>query len=821
MKTLFHPNDILIKKNDPLIELAVIVEGSVQVRSSFSEFVLAPGNVIGLINLNSKLHGFTYQALTKVRISTLSFHGPDSLYDDFEVNPDHISLFQNSLIQQVSSILDGIQYLRYELDNLGSLVKNTYQDYGALCDSFSVPIRELPRKENLISNTDDTDVSPWIYQYYSALRTLSPENLDLLKQNIPLTVGLLVNFCRDIPLFCSVGGTLKKQQGLVNEIILNESSDDLFFLYSELFHQVSKKQEPDISLVSAMHQLVNYIEFTKDIDRALWEKRKKEHDSNKKDPETPIELSQHSAKTRIPKKELPAEASFEENLENLLWSDSTLIPDSAYSAEFTWEDISKPQVCDSSDHNVVPSETIDLLPDNSILADELSGSLDQILDFAGCEPNFKTAIRRAIQEYMKVDGNEESEQSKKISQALISGFFKVYSMAFFASIDASTVPNVLKMFFYFGYMDETLCGTENANALLLALKNTYCNTTHGHYTFYDWLMQIYQGKKEPSRNEFDIDYKTHLRQQVSRQEITKDEESRLLSDGKERVLFEMKNAFPLANKTTYGKLHGYMPVLSSYKITRPIDNLLIQESDIEQAKASILSIDFSAFYREILFSDTSIGIQKDYIQVEIPPDIILMPTIGSRGVMWQEIEGKYRDTPGRMMIPILSTELLEPMLTKLTAEFRWEMCKRLQGARWNDVTEPSLTSAYFDYLQFYKKNGDLSPEAKNKIQLSLARARNNFREAFVNDYMNFYQFESKGIPKFNKVLRHIFFTYCPLPKEIQQELSKNPLFQEGFKGTALQKQKLLTKYERLQDKLREQGKSLPENLASYIEFLKK
>ena len=50
----------------------------------------------------------------------------------------------------------------------------------------------------------------------------------------------------------------------------------------------------------------------------------------------------------------------------------------------------------------------------------------------------------------------------------------------------------------------------------------------------------------------------------------------------------------------------------------------------------------------------------------------------------------------------------------MIGDFRWELCRRVQGMRWNDVTEHSLTSDYYDYVMFYSKNRDLSQEAKEK-----------------------------------------------------------------------------------------------------------
>ena len=167
---------------------------------------------------------------------------------------------------------------------------------------------------------------------------------------------------------------------------------------------------------------------------------------------------------------------------------------------------------------------------------------------------------------------------------------------------------------------------------------------------------------------------------------------------------------------------------------------------------------------------------KETIHLEYLPDIILMPNVGIRGVMWQEIEGKRRNSPGRMVFSIFHLEDLKTTFTHLTGEFRWELCKRVQGNRWNDVSISSLTSEYFDYIQFYRKNHDLSTEAKEKVKSSLQRAKNSFKEMFVRDYMIWVLFEGAGSPRLNKVARQIMFTYCPFPEDICNTLAQNPLY---------------------------------------------
>ncbi len=46
------------------------------------------------------------------------------------------------------------------------------------------------------------------------------------------------------------------------------------------------------------------------------------------------------------------------------------------------------------------------------------------------------------------------------------------------------------------------------------------------------------------------------------------------------------------------------------------------------------------------------------------PDFILMPVYGSRAIMWQEITGRVRSTPGRILLPVFTDENLDDLLVK-------------------------------------------------------------------------------------------------------------------------------------------------------------
>ena len=186
--------------------------------------------------------------------------------------------------------------------------------------------------------------------------------------------------------------------------------------------------------------------------------------------------------------------------------------------------------------------------------------------------------------------------------------------------------------------------------------------------------------------------------------------------------------------------------------------------------------------------------------------------------MWQEIEGKRRNTPGRMFFSVFHMEDINTSLVRLTGEFRWEMCKRIQGSRWNDISERSLTSEYFDYIQFYRKNHDLSSEAKEKIRSSLQRAKNSFKEMFVRDYIIWVLFEGNGSPRLNRVARKIMFTYCPFPASLAATMEQNPIYAELLSRRKILSAQRVHHLEMLKQKLKNSGISVPKTLDAEIDF---
>ncbi len=453
-------------------------------------------------------------------------------------------------------------------------------------------------------------------------------------------------------------------------------------------------------------------------------------------------------------------------------------------------------------------------------AAELTDSLGTILAYSGCSAETASSFKKAVAQYSKMaDKNGSDDASRKLRLTITKLFYEIYELAFMKSLNDSNIPKVVQMFFNFGYVDEQLAGIENASYLYSIVDKLPTDPKKKVYSIYEWLYAIYTGKKTPSRNEFDTDYLKHIHELKMTGKITAEEEIRMQNDRKSQVLFELQSMFPPVNKISFGRIISFCPIFSEHNVLKDLSASIVTVEKVQEAFSKIRSIDFSAYYRDTIYTNPELGIGKESISVEILPDVILMPNMGVRGVMWQEIEGRKRTTPARMMVSIFQMEDLTNILVRLTGEYRWEMCKRIQGARWNDISDASLTSEYFDYIQFYKKNRDLSADAKDKVKLSMQKAKNSFKEMFIRDYEAWIIYEGAGSPRLNKVSRTILFTYCPFSKEVRNRLKANPLYKETMDRYDIKLGQKIHHYNNLFQKLKNIGAEIPPELEKQRRFL--
>ncbi|MCQ2080859.1 MAG: cyclic nucleotide-binding domain-containing protein [Lachnospiraceae bacterium] len=747
----------IFNTGDTADRLILIMKGSVRVSFVGGSYILKNGDFIGIADLGHRHTVMTYEAIEKCQVVEYPFSF-GQLSSFLTSNKDTHKFFLSSLFRQLGEISGLYRLLKNEYESIKTYLASSYEDYIFMCEKLSTSPGELASYDDVI-NFDFEEILPeWMTGYYSVLEEIVT-GAGTNASDPDFLTGLLLKSSNDITSMVTACSEVETNKTDLMALLVNENGVDLLELFLSLYIKGAKKVGIDDPTMGRIIRTINDIMMqaeTQGIDQEeFYEQRKDDYER------ILIEAKEISLK-----RDKNVESHGEEQFANV------------------------------------------------------SESLNVIIEYANPSEELAKSFYENISLYKNtVNKNGSEDNIRKLRTQIAKEFNEIYQLAFLRSALETEVPTILKMFFNFGYVDEELIGVDNAVYLYNLVEKLPTDPTIGVYSYYEWLMSIYECKKDPGRNEFDTDYAEYLHEQMRNNKISKKEEAALFNDSESRVKYELDNIFGSVNKTTTGRITTFCPLLSEHNLIKGLEEMLVTADKVRESVVKIRSIDYGAYYRQTMYAAPENGISKEIIDVEILPDFILTPNIGNRGIMWQEIEGKRRTTPARMFLSIFQQEDLYNQILKLTGQFRWEMCKRVQGARWNDITEHSLTSEYFDYVQFYRKNNELSAEAKDKIKNDLVRSKNSFREMFIRDYIVWINFESQGSPRLNKVVRAIMFSYVPFSRDVRKKLGLNPMYKDMVERYEVKQGAKIHRMDNLIKKISNMGKEVPDEIEMQMHFL--
>jgi len=406
---------------------------------------------------------------------------------------------------------------------------------------------------------------------------------------------------------------------------------------------------------------------------------------------------------------------------------------------------------------------------------EVTDSLSKILKYCGCEADEINECKALIKKYI---AEKDDDKKRELRKVLNNVFFNVYKDCTIKSFedDSTEVPLAVRMFFLHGFMDENIAGLSNS-IILAKFTRMYKSGTDGVVSLYEWLYMVYKGLKSPSMNDMSLDYEQSLRERLRNREITQGEFDSLIRDRHRRFGYEINNAVSIMKRVS-GSPTRFLAMFAEESLEKPLPSAILSNNDVRDELDKIIKVDINLFWHEYTYANKDVGLENVRIVHEIKPDIVLLPIIGSRPMMWQEIEGRNRQSAARFFYPrFLNTDLRDTLI-RVCGNYRWEYCKREQGARWQDISDPSLCSLFYNYLQTYRKNHHLMPEQKEKITAQYNKFRHNIKDIFVDDYVKYIQNEAEGHIRLNKLSREILIKFCVLNKDIRTELLKNTLYVE-------------------------------------------
>lgn len=722
----------IYEAGDMVESVALVVKGRIRIHNRGISFLAGTGSFLGISDIDRGVHNLTYTAQTNAVIYVFSVSGSmQDVQRIIQMNKDYGALMVANLSKALADVTGIYQKLHVATEESYQYMKETYQRCGDIARKTGVSVGEVYGLENLqpFEQIQEPDLDKM--KYYQACSKVSIEvqkaffgsSADICLYHVKEQIELLHQLHR----FCR--NHAEYLESALKPLVLDRQS--LYDMVARLAATVQRMGEDGSAILSELDQIIDHIN---QLETIL---------SDKADIATEIDR-------------------------NVM--------------EETYFSLLNPASERTQSTEITADADLALTEEMAMDASELDNSMERILQFAELDAETAQNFTLLVEQFQELPDKESVEDDvRNLRRSILKDYYKIYKKVFLKDYQSrEETPIEVDLFLRYGFLSERLLSERLIEELLML---DHSSSSYGGCKVYDmkeWLTAIIQGEREPSKNEFDMDYDEFLRDQKKNKAITPQQHEALSRSREHKLEFEINNMFRVNHRLVSGQITTFVPFLYTEGCSSSLERMFLAKEKINAAVNRIRRIDYSAFYRESLYTREVEGIKKEFIQQEIFPDVIVMPTAGSRGIMWQELSGRRRNTPGRFLLPAFLEGDLDKIMIHLVGSFRWELCRTMQGAYWNDIQTKSLTSEYSDFLQFYRKNKDLSDDKKEKLKLQIQKNRNNTREIFASDYENWIRHEAKGGIVLSKPVREIMATYCPFALDIRKSIEGQPIFKDAM-----------------------------------------
>lgn len=724
---------VLYVQNSPVESISLVVKGRVLVYNSGTKIVCGPGSFLGVNDLLEGTYAASYYIIEDVAILPISAKSMDDMEEILENKTEYRCGVVSALSRQIVELYKVYTMLHKGAVSLKGFMENCYQNYQEIGKKHGMSITKIPIMENMPDLELEDGVDAAMYYVECAKLPMDVQKAyyshgsNIAVHHVEEQVGIINEFYEQCEKIASYVQTLFEGVAGADESCLYNAT-------AQMALDLKKKRvdmQPIMKLVNSIK------EKTKEVENFLISKTGKKLSLDKEKMEQVYQLLVSGAGEQ--------EAVVEE--------DEVSAETAVKYAGIKTEDIEK----------------------------ELNGSLVKILQYSQLPQEKCEQFQQNVLAFMSLKDKASTEDdARKLRKSIANGFYELYEAVFERDYKEHSASRLIDLFLLYGFVDERLLSKEQ-------LIELYCleDQDNGEgpckvYNIKQWLTAVYEGRKEPSKSEFDQDYNETLREMKKTGQITEEEMKEAQTDTRRKFSYEVANMFRYNSRIVSGQISIFVPILYKDLFMGHLDESYMTTNKVNAIIRKIVSVDYSLFYRESMYNNVEQGIEKEYIQEEIYPDIILLPVYGSNGAMWQEIEGRKRASHGRFLFPVFAENDMEDIFIRICGRYRWELCRTIQGTTWNDVKYKSLTSEYVDYIQFYRKNRLLSEEKKEKLKMQIQKGRGNTREIFVIDYVVWIKNESTGSLRLNKVAREVLASYCPFVKEIRDKIQNQPLYEEAM-----------------------------------------
>ncbi len=748
----------IYEEHEPLESICLVLKGRVHVHRDGMQMLLGTGNFLGICDLYTGQANASYTAFDNTVVYPFPVKGGEDIPILLESNPDYGGVIVASLNRYIRDLTVSLRSLLTAVDEMTTFLQYGYETYLKEGKRSGFPVYPLAAMEKLKPYEKSDLLDMHKADYYSECAGILVEVQKAYYQNNIISLYHIeeqTELGRQLVLEHSeVAAYLTQQVGL----LLNYGEECLFKRITNLIINLNKKEiNPSRILLELVERIVENIN---NMDVLLEKRTGKRLEINR------------------------------EELENLYYA--------VISGQTQVEEVG----------DTVKAKMMQLVH-----------SMDIILDYGKIEPETQEEFKGLVNDYQNLkDKTSIDDGSRALRRKIASLHYEIYEKVFLNAYGKKDCPLAVELYLKYGFLSETLMREEQLEELVQLEPSNSSASLCKVYDMKTWLSLIYSGKKLPSKSEFDLDFEEHIRSLRKTNEITEEAAKTMLMDMKERLHYEIHNLFSYNSRLISGQMGLFIPFLTENSFVTSIRKAFVNGEMVNHQLDQFREVDYSLFYRETLVEFPELGNRREYVLKEVFPDIILFPISGENAVMWQDISGRKRDSKGRILMPVFTVKKLDEILIRVIGRYRWECCRTAQGANWNNIKEKSLTSEYMDYLQFYRKNKDLSDDKKERLKSQIQKCRSNSREVFAMDYELWIKNESEGAIRLNKVAREMLATYCPFSKGIRENVKNQPMFVDAMNRYNREKLIKVKELDLRHRAMEKDGISIPEPIIETLQF---
>ena len=521
--------DTIFYKDDDIKQIGIVLSGKVLVQSDCIRMERAQGSYLALNDINSGVYGATYTALEDSVIYAIPVTGEDTVRNIISKNADYRAIMISSQFKYAVDMYRHKQSLADRADRLFAFAKRSYEEYKTTCKSFSIAAVPLDEIEELQPYQAEQDINEDRMIYYEE------------GAKIPLSA---------------------------NKAYYSYSEEMVNFQVNEITVLVTSFKDDCRAIIDYIKNLLQLVALRQENN--LYEYLCAKGREIKKKDSLPIEF-------HILLSNIISEVSFQYGeLQNQIEGMPDLDIDAlnAKMSSLATKEFEKAQKSHEEKEAEVKRDV-----------ESLKDSMLQILKYGAISAEDELTLKTNVEHLVKASDRLSVEDDvKKAKKAITPIVFKLY-LSCYRRIREGLIapPKAVELFMNYGMLDERLLDQEHLEFLcgIEPERNEGpCNVV----TMMEWLDLIHEGKRDPSKSEFDENYEENLRTLKKQGDITEKEQKVLLNNMDKRVEYEIMNMQMSNSRTIYGQPSSYMPILYKEAIYGYLDNILVTEKDKRECK---------------------------------------------------------------------------------------------------------------------------------------------------------------------------------------------------------------------------------------------